>query len=63
MATHNAGGDGTAYSAMYTGVNDWNQLRACTKPLTLGLNARGATSCTTYEDSIGITKMACDAKL
>ena len=49
---------GPAYS-MWTGVRDWNQLRAWTKPLTCCVIARGATSWTTQTKRALSTSRVC----
>src|SRR5712692_1002673 len=40
-------GEGESQFSTTIGVRSWNQLWACTKPLTLGESARGLRSCTT----------------
>src|SRR3978361_624350 len=44
---------------METGEKSTNQLLGCTKPLTLALMARGATSCATYRNAASSTEAAC----
>src|SRR5260370_40824583 len=49
------------YGAIEIGEKSTTQLFGCTKPLTFGLMARGATSWATYKNAASSTEAACSS--